>query len=161
VVEMFDAGPVVLIGCVQDGDNRARIDEHRRAPGPVALHPPNPSKCFGLVLRSPIPERIPPMIPLFFAFWYAAGTGSVTASRSSTASRTRSDSRVPERSAASLRRWRSSAGKRTVRLAPSLDVRAMALSDSLAGDASGGDHPVAICDHDRQPIDRWGGRRFR
>ena len=138
VPEMLDTGFVVLIGCIKDSDNRAGIDEYPRAPDPIALHPPNPSKCFGLVLRSPIPERIAPMIPLFFAFLYAGGTGSVTASRSSTASRTRSDSRAPERSAASLRRWRGSAGKETVRLAFFLDVRAMALSHSLAaGDGDG------------------------
>lgn len=58
--ELLDARFVVLVGLDQHRYDRTRIDEHS------AAQDPNPSKCFGFVLRSRTFAFTMPISPAFF-----------------------------------------------------------------------------------------------
>src|ERR1017187_10262482 len=109
VMKALDTRFMMLIGFQQDGHNRAGIHQY-----PSGQELPNPSKYFGVVLRSRIVPFTAPINPDFFACSYAGREASSAASCSSTAPRTRSDSRVLPRRAAALSRGRVSGENRTV-----------------------------------------------
>jgi len=68
-LQLLHARFMVFIGCRQNCNNRPGVDQyplvHYLITQKSAPQPPNPSKCFGLVLRSGSAPRISPMSPAF------------------------------------------------------------------------------------------------
>jgi hypothetical protein len=71
VTKLLDARFVMFVGFRQDGHDCTGVYQYR-----TDHELPNPSKCFGLVLRSRLAPRAAPINPAFLACSYAVSTSS-------------------------------------------------------------------------------------